>query len=216
MGERRIVRIILLCVVVLAAGSAFAADDDSRARPRVEIAATGGFAGLAQVSVQTVPNLICPENAVNRNPTSSIGTATQLGACTVDPDHVRIIKNTTHNWKPASSAGVIFRWVIHKDNGDATNDGLGAGIGAHFVFIPNSSDTRAAPAVTFHVGKKNLQVFAGWIFAPTDEVTLPNGSTEAVVPASFTTSSLLRADGGREATFFAGIVIGSLSLTKQP
>jgi hypothetical protein len=124
------------------------------------------------------------------------------------------MKNTTHNWKPATSTGIIFRWIVHKDSGDDRNDGIGIGIGAHFVFVPGDQETHAAPAVTLHAGKKGLQVFGGWVFVPTDAVALPGGGDQAVVPATFTTSSLIRSQGGRVATFYAGIVIGAMSITK--
>jgi hypothetical protein len=188
--------------------------DDTRWAPRVEIAATGGFAGLAQVTVQTVPNLICSEQAVLRNPAGTPTTVGVTPSCTVDPNNVVAIKNTTHNWKPATSTGIIFRWIVHKDQDDEKNDGFGVGVGTHFVFVPSEQSTRAAPAITFHMGKKGLQVFGGWIFVRTDSVELPGLGERAVVPATFTTSSLTRTEGGREATFFAGIVIGALSITK--
>jgi hypothetical protein len=197
----------LAIAAVIAMPAAAVAADDPKWVPRVEVAASGGFVGLTEVTMQTVPNLVCP------SPTPT----TQNPACTLDAEHVLAIKNVNHSWKPATSTGIIFRWIFYRSDGnDDTNDGVGAGIGVHFVFVPVGSETKAAPALTAHFGKKNLQFFIGSVFVATDKVELPGAADREIVPAAFQVSSLIRKDGGREPTFFAGIVIGAVSVTKAP
>src|SRR5262249_25738930 len=118
------------------------------------------------------------------------------------------------NWKPSLSTGVIFRWILHYDDDTKKDDGIGVGIGANFVFVPNATNSTPAPAITFHVGKRSLQAFVGSIFVPTATVDMPGGGDKAVLPQGFDTSTLIRNDGGRKPTFFAGIVVGGVSLTK--
>jgi hypothetical protein len=42
------------------------------------------------------------------------------------------------------------------------------------------------------------------------------GKDSVVVPSTFQTSSLIRTDAGRGPTFYVGVVLGGMSITKAP
>jgi hypothetical protein len=109
----------------------------------------------------------------------------------------------------------VFRWLFHDVPEKDAADALGVGVGAHFVFVPRSEGaTRAAPALALHFGKAQMQVFVGSIFVPTNDARLPGGGDRVIVPLSFDESTLVRNDAGKRASFFAGIVIGGVPVTK--
>lgn len=168
-----------------------------KSRWQLEVAAGGGFAAVRGTTVLTEPTLIC--------------NTAETPQCTVDPNTVTLVRNHSYNWKPALSTGLIFRWRL-SDCGD--EDCIGIGIGGHFVFVPHGDSTRPAPAITAHIGKAAMQLFAGVIFVPTDEAVFPNGGDKMVVPASFNPSSLLQTDSGAGPSFFAGVVIGGVPIFK--
>jgi hypothetical protein len=169
-------------------------------RLQIEAAATGGFAGISSVQVQSQPHYIC----------SSSG-----GSCTPDPTgSIDLKKVSSYSWRPTLSAGVVFRGLIKKPQvGQDPSNLLGIGIGAHFVFLANSSNgVSAAPAVALHVGTARMQVFFGSLFAPSDDVSFPNGQTTITAPAGTSPSAFQVTGGSRHAQFFAGIVIGGVSV----
>lgn len=162
----------------------------------LEVAAGGGFAGIREAEVQTEPNLTC-----------DAGT----GICTPDTLTTILIRNKKYSWRPSLSTGVIVRYQI-ADTADGA--GIGIGAGGHFVFVPNGDGSRAAPAITLHVGSRSTQLFAGFIFVPTDEVHLPGGGNRAVVPRATRPEDFIRRDAGEGPSFFAGVVIGGISVSK--
>jgi hypothetical protein len=172
----------------------------------IDVAAGGGFAGLRSSEVQTVPHTTCNSG--------------QPPVCTVDSSVVKIIANSTYGWQPAIATGLVFRYVPHparvgtSKSGEEVMDGIGVGLGAQFVFVPRDDTTRAAPAITVHVGKSSQQVFFGVIFAPSDRAELPGGGKSAVVPVGFDAAGLIRPNGGNKIQFFAGVVIGGVAVTQ--
>jgi hypothetical protein len=172
----------------------------------IDVAAGGGFVGLNTNEVQTTPRTTC--------------TTADPPVCTVDTNNVVITANSRYGWQPAVATGLVFRFVPKAEtvskstSGEELKDGIGFGIGGQFVFVPRGDTTRAAPALTIHVGKSSQQIFFGWLFSPVDRVEIPGGGTSAVVPAAFPTSSLLRPDSQRRAQFFAGVVIGGVPVTR--
>jgi hypothetical protein len=168
-----------------------------RWRLNVEVAAGGGFAGIREGEVQTAPTLNC---------------AGDPQVCTPDSETVTLVRNNKYTWRPSLSTGIIFRW--YKSTDAEIGDKIGLGIGGHFVFVPSGNDSRAAPALTMHIGKQSTQLFFGMIFVPTDRVDLPGESDRVVVPAGTNPSDFVRSDGGSGPSFYAGVVIGGLAVTK--
>ena len=173
-------------------------------RVYIDVAPSGGFIGVRKVELQTQPSLVC---AATQPPATA-------PACTPDTASVLAIKNSSYSFQPAVSVGVVFGYRVH---GDATSDdALYVGVGGNAVFVPTSENsTRPAPSITFHAGKKSVGAFAGFVFVPTDDITLPNGATQISVPPGFNTSSLVRTNAGRGPTFYFGIVVGGLPV-KSP
>lgn len=89
-------------------------------------------------------------------------------------------------WRPSLSTGLVFRYRFQEKD-----DAIGVGVGVHFVFVPKgtSDASRAAPALTIHVGKAAMHVFAGIVIMPTDDAILPNNAERVVAPASFSPAS---------------------------
>lgn len=166
-------------------------------RLSVEVAAGGGFAGIREAEVQTAPSLNC---------------SGEPQVCTPDPDNITLVKNNKYTWRPSLSTGIIFRWQKRADDGE---DRVGVGIGGHFIFVPSGTDSRAAPALTLHVGKQSTQLFFGMIFVPTDRVDLPGDSDRVVVPVGTSSTDFVRRDGGHGPSFFAGVVVGGIAVTKS-
>jgi hypothetical protein len=168
---------------------------------RLEVAAGGGFAGLTEVEVQSEPNLLCDAGAPP--------------VCTIDPANKMLIRNSAYSWRPAVSTGLVIRRLFEPSAEDVAAEALGVGVGAHFVFVPKSEGaSRPAPALAVHFGKATMQVFAGFIFVPTAKASLPGNRDRAIVPNSFDQSSLIRNDAGKGPSFFAGIVVGGVAVTK--
>lgn len=162
----------------------------------VELAAGGGFAGIPEVQVQTEPNFTC-------------GTS---GTCVALPSTIVLVKNRTYTWRPSLSTGLVFFRRFTPDQ-----DAIGFGIGGHFVFVPRGDSATAAPALTAHLGKTGTHLFFGAIWAPSDDATLPGGGDRAIVPAGTDPKQFLRANAsGRTPTFFAGVVIGGVAISKPP
>jgi hypothetical protein len=166
----------------------------------IDAAAGGGFVGVDTAGVQTIPNTSCDTS----NPPK----------CTADANTVIAIKNTAYSWQPALAVGLVFRYIPNP--GATSHDGVGIGVGGQFVFVPHGSSSRAAPAITVHIGTASKQLFLGAVFMPSDTVDIPGGGDRAVLSTGFQTSSLIRPDGGRGPTFFAGVVIDGKSLTSAP
>jgi hypothetical protein len=172
----------------------------------IDIAAGGGFVGLDTNEVQTTPHTTC--------------TPAQPPVCTADPANVVVTANSRYGWQPAVATGLVFRYIPKPeyvgsdDQGGMKRDGFGIGLGAQFVFVPHGDNTRAAPALTIHVGRSSQQVFFGWVFAPVDKVEIPGGGPSAIVPAGFQATELIRPDAGRRPQFFAGVVIGGVAVTQ--
>ena len=186
---------------VLVCSSAAQAQNPPNVKWRLEVAAGGGFAGLSEVEVQSEPHLAC--------------SAATPPVCTPDPANKVLVRNKSYSWRPAVSTGLVFRWLLEPATEATAAEALGVGLGAHFVFVPKTEGaTRPAPALAVHFGKAAMQVFAGFIFVPTNEATLPGGGQRAVVPSSFDQSVLVRNDAGKGPSFFAGIVIGGVPVTK--
>src|SRR5262249_29700808 len=144
----------------------------------IGVAAGGGFAGLIHREVQTQPHLECQSAAQGTPP-----------ICTPDPLHIVVTEKASYAWQPAVDTGLVFRYVFspkHDVEGQDP-DGIGVGVGAHFVFLPHGESTRAAPGLTAHVGTHSKQVFFGVVFGPTDSVVIPGGGGSAVLPADFPT-----------------------------
>jgi hypothetical protein len=177
-------------------------------RLQIEAAATGGFVGLSSANVQTQPDLICAPGS----------------ACTVDQNNVKLVRTKAYSWEPALSAGIVFRWLLgtreelSKMNATAAAGAVGVGLGLHFVFVPKPGGpgVSPAPAIALHVGTAHMQAFAGMIFANSDAVMLPGGGSTAIVPNGFSTSSLTIPNGSWGPNFFAGIVIGGISVKTPP
>lgn len=161
----------------------------------LELAAGGGFAGIPEIEVQSEPNFNCA-----------------TGVCTPASGTQVLVKNRKYTWKPSLSTGLVFFRRL-----TAEQDAIGIGIGGHFVFVPRGDSAVAAPALTLHVGKTGTQLFFGAIWAPSDDATLPGGGASAVVPTGTDPNAFIRRDAsGRTPTFFAGVVIGGLAITRNP
>ena len=138
----------------------------------LEVAAGGGFAGLSEVAVQQEPNLTC--------------TTATPPVCTPDPANKVLVRNKAYSWRPSVATGIVFRMLFRETTEDRAADAWGAGHGTHFVFVPKSEgEARPAPALAIHVGKAQMQAFAGFILVPTNEATLPGGGNRAIVPIGF-------------------------------
>jgi hypothetical protein len=196
---RAIIALALLCVTSrtgAAAPQGSPAPGAKTSRWQLEVAAGGGFAGLGEVQVQVEPTLRCSPDTPPQ--------------CSLDPETVTLVRNKIYTWQPALATGLIFRRRFHEDA-----ESIGVGIGGHFVFVPRGEgSSRAAPAITVHIGKAAMQLFGGLVFVPTDEAFLPNGGDRVIVPASFAGSSLVRTDSGKSPSFFAGVVIGGVPILK--
>jgi hypothetical protein len=108
----------------------------------------------------------------------------------------------------------VFRRLVGQA-GTANEDSFGVGVGGHFVFLSGADGTiKAAPAVTVHVGTQKTQLFGGVIFVNSDQVSFQNGASSVVVPKDADTSSLILKNHGRGPSFFLGVVIGGVSVTK--
>lgn len=177
------------------------------AKVAIDIAAGGGFVGLRSAEVQSTPRTLCEP-----------GTPPM---CQVDPERKVLSKAFRYAWQPAVATGLVFRFVPSPKvisraatGSDTQSDGIGFGLGTHFVFLPQSDATRAAPAVTINVGRASQQAFFGLVFSPVDEIDMPGGGASAVVPAAFDGTALVRRGAGRGAQFFAGVVIGGVAVTR--
>jgi hypothetical protein len=83
---------------------------------------------------------------------------------------------------------------------------FGLGLGGQMVFTPQADGTRLLPAVTFHAGTRNTQLFFGFVFGSTDRVRFPGGATSVRV-ADGLAPSFIEPHGRRAPSFFLGIVI---------
>lgn len=171
--------------------------EDEVSRWALEVAAGGGFAGVREVEIQVLPHMIC-DDVTPRTCIEAQGLA-------------NFVKNTKYAWRPTLSTGLVFRRRFRLEE-----DSLGIGIGGHFVFVTKGTDTTAAPAVAVHVGKPSAQLFFGFIWTPVDEVNLPSGTKNAVMPATVGPDSFFRESVGSiwPRTFFAGVVIGGVPVVR--
>ena len=153
--------------------------------------AQAGFCGL-----QSAEQIAKPYSALSAN-----------GIYVVDPTRVELKANYRYIVTPAISSGLIF-WNQGRGK-------TGGGIGIHAVYLNTGSDTRVAPAVTFHFGELENQIYAGLIFAALDRVEFPDGRRKIVVPSDAVPDYITHGTrGGLQ--FYAGIVIlgKSISLNK--
>ncbi len=136
--------------------------------PQVEAAAAGGFVGINQVQLQRIPLVLCPS--------PSPGQTTPI-VCSPDPtNNVLVVKNQTNDWRPAVSAGLVFRWRFPHTKREQGDDSFGIGVGGHFVFVPQSDGTtsKPAPALTAHFGKSAfLAIGASFLARPRAEGASP-------------------------------------------
>jgi hypothetical protein len=133
------------------------------------------------------------------------------GSYKASDDLVVVRENHSFFWSPAISTGLIFRFAEDADK-------IALGLGAHFVAFRDTVETRTAPALTIHFGTRTRQVFFGGLFVASDEVTLPGGRSEVVVPKDEAQAFTSRRTS-RRLNFFAGIIIplgGGESEEKRP
>lgn len=197
----------LFALLLLLASAAPARAQGFMDHVALDVAAGGGFVGLARNHPQTQPHFDCPPQSSGDGPP----------VCTPVPTKVVVHSGFSRGWQPALATGLVFRYVFSPKQDESDNskvDGIGVGVGGHFVFVPHEGSTTAAPAVTIHVGNRNQQIFFGWAFVGVPTVDIPGGGPSAIVPSDFPLDSLRRGNGSRAPTFFAGIVIGGASVTQ--
>jgi hypothetical protein len=169
----------------------------SRGLPRVEVAAGGGFVGIRLAEVATRPAVDCDG----------------AGNCTPVDGFVDVLDNSRTVWRPALATGLVLRWSL-EPNQSEENKKFGVGIGAQMVFTPQGDGTRLLPAVTFHAGTQDTQLFVGMLFGSTDRVRFPGGATSLRV-ADGLTPSFIEQNGRHNPNFFVGVVIDGVAVTQK-
>jgi hypothetical protein len=185
---------VLTWTLVLAVQSAALAQ--SRGLPRIEIAAGGGFVGIRAAEVASRPAVDCDP----------------AGNCVTVPGFVDLLDNTHRVWRPALATGLVLRWSLEPKNDE--DDKFGMGLGGQMVFTPQAEGTRLLPALTFHAGTRDKQLFVGLLFGSTDEVRFPGGASTVRV-ADGVAPSFIEPNRRHKPNLFFGIVIDGAAVLKK-
>lgn len=167
-----------------------------RGLPRVEVAAGGGFVGIRVAEVVTRPAVDCDA----------------AGNCTTVDGFVDVLDNSRRVWRPALATGLVLRWSLEPKQEDE-NKKFGVGIGGQMVFTPQADGTRLLPALTFHAGTQDTQLFVGMLFGSTDKVVFPGGASRVRV-AEGLTPSFIQPNARHSPNFFVGVVIDGVAVKK--
>jgi len=169
----------------------------SRGLPRVEVAAGGGFVGIRAAEVASRPAVDCDP----------------AGNCATVDGFVDLLDNTHRVWRPALATGLVLRWSLEPKN-EVEKDKFGVGLGGQMVFTPQTEGTRLLPALTFHAGTQDKQLFVGLLFGSTDEVRFPGGASTVRV-AEGLAPSFIEPNRRHKPNLFFGVVIDGAAVLKK-
>ena len=125
------------------------------------------------------------------------------------PDSLDLVRNSRIAWRPALATGVVAEYGFV--------EGLQVGIGAELVTTTSGAgSTSIWPALTFHIGNADQNVFVGYVFTQSDAIRFPNGRDVFRVPVGTSSDGFRLASSQRFGALLIGLTVGGLRFSGRP